>query len=149
MRQQTEVDFSAAVAAMPPSCHTAGPNSAVRCGHTCRKPDIRPHQEASMKARTTFLAAAAAIGLAVAVPGTAEAGGPRHERYSDGYGHGYGYGNGHGGWRGPHHWRPHHPHWRPHWQRHHGYYAPPPVYYRPHPYAYAPAPSVYFGFRVP
>lgn len=98
-----------------------------------------------MKARSAFLAAAATIGLAAAVPATAEAGGYRHDGYGPGYGGGYrgghGGGYGHGGWGGP---RWHNPHWR-----HQGYYAPPPVYYRPPPYAYAPAPSVFFGFRVP
>ena len=95
-----------------------------------------------MKARSAFLAATAALGLALAVPTTAEAGGYQHNGYGPGYGRGGGYG--HGGWGG-HQWRPQ---YRPHW-RQHGHYAPPPVYYRPRPYAYAPAPSVFFGFRVP
>jgi len=140
MRERTKLRFFTRVAGLPPSCHTIGPNSAVRCSHEYPQPAIRPHQEAHMKARSAFLAAAAAIGLALALPTPAEAGGNRHDRY--GYGHG-------GGWRGPNHWRPHHPHWRPHWRPHYGHYAPPPAYYRPRPYAYAPAPSVYFGFRVP
>jgi hypothetical protein len=132
------------VAGLPPSRHTIGPNFAVRCSHKSVQSAIRPNQEALMKARTAFLAAAATIGLALALPTAAEAGGNRHDRY--GYGHGYGHG---GGWRGPHHWRPHQPHWQPHWRPHYGHYAPPPAYYRPRPYAYAPGPSVYFGFRVP
>jgi len=80
-----------------------------------------------------LLVAAAALGLAAALPGSTEAGGYRHD------------GDGYGGWSGRHHgrWRPH-PHWRPH----HGHYATPPVYYRPRPYAYGRAPSIYFGFRA-